>query len=534
MEVGDKDFKNIAVIGKGGYGKITLVRKITGSDSGRLYAIKQVRKTTNLRTMNHFINERLVLEQTESSVENNVRYICQNDSPVVTRVLFLSDYVNGGDMHTRMSIHGRLTEGQVRFYIGELVLALQHLHQLKIVHGDLKPENILLDSLGHVVLTDFGLSRFLSCDKVIFILFTSVRCFAILYDFNCTHVVSIALMKSIAPVPVDWWALGVITYEFLTGLSPFALHGAEDSTAVSRRILKNSPLYPSTMSLKARDLVKGLLRTDPDKRLGTHGAGELKKTLFFDGLRWKDLEKKKIAAPFVPRLENDFDVSNFDKEFTNMAIEETAEVASMPGKYDSNNLCSSTYSSSKLFEGFYYVPPAMHVADSPNSELPDTRRIEPTSATANVPRRTNCTSSNTCHSELSPRCAASPPCTSPSMTSETRDKQRRTMYNSSRGPTASPSFSVTKGSNGLRGSTEATSSSPSGVTVGSSPRSSPSESRLMPTKCERANEVDDVDDLKDSLNVMAAAAVSCKRRREKKKSNRNFFTLPREVFGCIK
>ncbi|PVD22125.1 hypothetical protein C0Q70_17929 [Pomacea canaliculata] len=499
MEVGDKDFKNIAVIGKGGYGKITLVRKITGSDSGRLYAIKQ----------------------TESSVENNVRYICQNDSPVVTRVLFLSDYVNGGDMHTRMSIHGRLTEGQVRFYIGELVLALQHLHQLKIVHGDLKPENILLDSLGHVVLTDFGLSRFLSCDKD-----EKYRpCGTTAYMAPEIIIYS----KGERPGhPVDWWALGVITYEFLTGLSPFALHGAEDSTAVSRRILKNSPLYPSTMSLKARDLVKGLLRTDPDKRLGTHGAGELKKTLFFDGLRWKDLEKKKIAAPFVPRLENDFDVSNFDKEFTNMAIEETAEVASMPGKYDSNNLCSSTYSSSKLFEGFYYVPPAMHVADSPNSELPDTRRIEPTSATANVPRRTNCTSSNTCHSELSPRCAASPPCTSPSMTSETRDKQRRTMYNSSRGPTASPSFSVTKGSNGLRGSTEATSSSPSGVTVGSSPRSSPSESRLMPTKCERANEVDDVDDLKDSLNVMAAAAVSCKRRREKKKSNRNFFTLPRE------
>lgn len=101
------------------------------------------------------------------------------------------------------------------------------------------------------------------------------------------------------------------------------------------------------MSLKARDLVKGLLRTDPNKRLGTHGAGELKKTLFFDGLRWKDLEKKKIPAPFVPRLENDFDVSNFDKEFTNMAIEETAEVSSIPCKYDPN---SSTHSSSKLYE----------------------------------------------------------------------------------------------------------------------------------------------------------------------------------------
>lgn len=104
------------------------------------------------------------------------------------------------------------------------------------------------------------------------------------------------------------------------------------------------------MSLNARDLVKGLLRTDPNKRLGTQGAGELKKTLFFDGIRWKDLEEKKIAAPFVPRLENDFDVSNFDKEFTNMAIEEPAEVASIPCKYDSNNLCSSTHSSSKLYE----------------------------------------------------------------------------------------------------------------------------------------------------------------------------------------
>lgn len=190
-----------------------------------------------------------------------------------------------------------------------------------------------------------------------------------------------------------------------------------------------------------------------------------------------------------------------------------------------------------MFQGFYYVTPAMHVTESPNSKLHDKGRIETTSSTANsslVPRRSNCTSSNICHSELSPRCAASPPCTSPSMTSETRDKQRRTMSNSSRGPTSSPSFSVTKGSNGLRGSTEARSSSPSGVTVGFSSRSSPSESRRMPSRCERANEVDDFDDLKDSLNVMAAAAVSCKRRREKKKSVRKFFILPREVFGCIK
>ncbi|XP_078394337.1 ribosomal protein S6 kinase alpha-5-like, partial [Cetorhinus maximus] len=158
-KVGIGNFELLKVLGTGAYGKVFLVRKVSGHDVGKLFAMKVLKKASIIqkaKTMEHTKTERQVLEQIrQSPFLVTLHYAFQTD----TKLHLILDYVSGGELFTHLYQRDHFSEGEVRTYIAEIVLALEHLHKLGIVYRDVKLENILLDSEGHVVLTDFGLSK---------------------------------------------------------------------------------------------------------------------------------------------------------------------------------------------------------------------------------------------------------------------------------------------------------------------------------------------------------------------------------------
>uniref|UniRef100_A0A669DL97 Ribosomal protein S6 kinase n=1 Tax=Oreochromis niloticus TaxID=8128 RepID=A0A669DL97_ORENI len=311
--VGMENFELLKVLGTGAYGKVFLVRKNSGHDVGQLYAMKVLKKAAivqKAKTTEHTRTERQVLEHIrQSPFLVTLHYAFQTQS----KLHLILDYVSGGEMFTHLYQRDHFPEEAVRIYIGEIILALEHLHKLGIVYRDIKLENILLDSDGHVVLTDFGLSKeFLEEDK------GRTYSFCGTIEYMAPEIIR---GKSGHGKSVDWWSLGILMFELLTGASPFTLEGERNSQSeVSKRILRCDPPFPSMIGPIAQDLLKKLLVKDPHKRLGSgpRGAEDIKAHPFFKGLNWDDLAQKKVSSPFKPELKSELDVGNFAEEFTGM------------------------------------------------------------------------------------------------------------------------------------------------------------------------------------------------------------------------
>uniref|UniRef100_A0A672ICF8 non-specific serine/threonine protein kinase n=1 Tax=Salarias fasciatus TaxID=181472 RepID=A0A672ICF8_SALFA len=305
--VGMENFELLKVLGTGAYGKVFLVRKNSGHDAGQLYAMKVLKKAAivqKAKTTEHTRTERQVLEHIrQSPFLVTLHYAFQTQS----KLHLILDYVSGGEMFTHLYQRDHFSEEAVRIYIGEIILALEHLHKLGIVYRDIKLENILLDSEGHIVLTDFGLSKeFLEEEERT-------------YSFCGT--IEYMAPEIIRGKSVDWWSLGILMFELLTGASPFTLEGERNSQSeVSKRILRCDPPFPSMIGSTAQDLLKKLLVKDPHRRLGSgpRGAEDIKAHPFFKGLNWADLSEKKVESPFKPELKSELDVGNFAEEFTGM------------------------------------------------------------------------------------------------------------------------------------------------------------------------------------------------------------------------
>ncbi|XP_064483785.1 ribosomal protein S6 kinase alpha-5-like isoform X2 [Ornithodoros turicata] len=336
------NFDLLRVLGTGAYGKVFLVRKSGGQDHGKLYAMKVLKKASIVqkqKTLEHTRTERQVLEAIrQSPFLVTLHYAFQTDA----KLHLILDYVSGGELFTHLYQKDHFTEPEVRIYIGEIILALEHLHKLGIIYRDIKLENILLDSQGHIVLTDFGLSKeflphekeqrtYSFCGTIEYMAPEVVRGGSTGHDFS-----------------VDWWSVGVLTYELLTGASPFTVEGERNNQAeISKRILRSQPPMPEHMSQDAKDFIQKLLVKDPRKRLGggIDDALELKRHRFFKNLNWDDLAQKEIPAPFVPKINGELDVSNFAEEFTSMIPADSPAV--VPANDD------------KIFKGYSYVAPSV-------------------------------------------------------------------------------------------------------------------------------------------------------------------------------
>lgn len=340
-KVGIENFELLKVLGTGAYGKVFLVRKISGHDTGQLFAMKVLKKATivqKAKTAEHTRTERQVLEHIrQSPFLVTLHYAFQTD----TKLHLILDYVNGGELFTHLSQRERFTENAVRIYSGEIVLALEHLHKLGIIYRDIKLENILLDSNGHVVLTDFGLSKEFLIDE-------NERAYSFCGTIEYMAPEIVQGGDAGHDKAVDWWSLGVLMYELKTGASPFTVDGERNSqTEISKRILKSDPPYPPEIGPLAKDIMKKLLMKDPKKRLGSGpgGADEIKSHLFFQKINWDELAAKNIEAPFKPVIRDELDVSNFAEEFTEM--DPTYSPAALPQNSD------------RIFQGYSFIAPSI-------------------------------------------------------------------------------------------------------------------------------------------------------------------------------
>lgn len=305
QQFGPSDFQVLRLIGKGTFGQVYQVRK---RDSSRVYAMKVLSKRVIVREKEiaHTIGERDILVRTSGEGSNflvglKFSFQTSNDLYLVT------DYMSGGELFWHLQREGRFSEQRAKFYIAELIVALEHLHYNDIVYRDLKPENILLDAAGHVALCDFGLSKAHLHSN------TTTNTFCGTTEYLAPEVL---LDDKGYTKMVDFWSLGVLIFEMCCGWSPFY---AEDSQQMYKNIAFGKVRFPKdALSPEGRDFVKGLLNRNPKHRLGaTHDARELMAHPFFKDVDWDMLKKKQIQPPYKPHVSSDDDISNFDPEFTN-------------------------------------------------------------------------------------------------------------------------------------------------------------------------------------------------------------------------
>jgi len=293
------EFELLKLVGKGSFGKVMQVRK---RDTSRIYALKTIRKAhiASRNEITHTLAERLVLARVNSPFIVPLKFSFQSEQ----KLYLVLAFVNGGELFHHLQQEQRFNEERSRFYAGELLLALEHLHELDVVYRDLKPENILLDYTGHIALCDFGLCKLNMKDN------DTTNTFCGTPEYLAPEVLNGSRYNR----TIDWWTLGVLLYEMLSGLPPFY---DETPDVMYQKILHNPLVFSDVVGTEARSILTGLLSRDPTKRLGVNGAEEIKRHPFFlKHIDFKKLLRKKIQPPFKPKVASAVDVSNFDTVFT--------------------------------------------------------------------------------------------------------------------------------------------------------------------------------------------------------------------------
>uniref|UniRef100_A0AAQ4RM76 non-specific serine/threonine protein kinase n=1 Tax=Gasterosteus aculeatus aculeatus TaxID=481459 RepID=A0AAQ4RM76_GASAC len=225
------------------------------------------------------------------------------------------EYVEGGDCATLLKNIGALPVEMARMYFAETVLALEYLHNYGIVHRDLKPDNLLITAMGHIKLTDFGLSKMglMSLTTNLYEGHIEKDTREFLDKQVCgtpEYIAPEVILRQGYGKPVDWWAMGIILYEFLLGCVPFFGDTPEE---LFGQVITDDIVWPEgdeALPVDAQHLISSLLQTNPLVRLGTGGAFEVKQHSFFAAVNWNSLLRQK--AEFIPHLESEEDTSYFD------------------------------------------------------------------------------------------------------------------------------------------------------------------------------------------------------------------------------
>ncbi|GLV31833.1 Ribosomal protein S6 kinase II [Carabus blaptoides fortunei] len=338
-------FELLKVLGEGSFGKVFLVRKVVGKDAGTLYAMKVLKKATlKVRDRHRTKMERNILVDVGHAFIVKLHYAFQTAG----KLYLILDFLRGGDLFSRLSKEVMFTEEDVKFYLAELALALNHLHSLGIIYRDLKPENILLDSDGHIALTDFGLSKLpLSEGKA--------YSFCGTVEYMAPEVVN----RKGHSFAADWWSFGVLMFEMLTGNLPF--HGATRRDTMTQ-ILKAKLGMPANLSPEAQSLLRALFKRNPQNRLGAGPGGiqDLKRHEFFATVDWDALLAKKVRPPFKPAVSRPDDAFYFDSEFTSKTPRDSPGVPASANAHE-------------LFRGFSFVAPRLLEETSRGTESPPSK-----------------------------------------------------------------------------------------------------------------------------------------------------------------
>ncbi|XP_039339396.1 microtubule-associated serine/threonine-protein kinase 2 isoform X1 [Mauremys reevesii] len=306
----EEDFENIKLISNGAYGAVYLVRHKT---TRQRFAMKKINKQ-NLILRNQ-IQQAFVERDILTFAENPfvVSMFCSFETK--RHLCMVMEYVEGGDCATLLKNIGALPVDMARMYFAETVLALEYLHNYGIVHRDLKPDNLLITSMGHIKLTDFGLSKIglMSLTTNLYEGHIEKDAREFLDKQVCgtpEYIAPEVILRQGYGKPVDWWAMGVILYEFLVGSVPFFGDTPEE---LFGQVISDEIAWPEgdeALPPDAQDLTSKLLCQNPLERLGTGSTFEVKQHRFFKDLDWNGLLRQK--AEFIPQLESEDDTSYFD------------------------------------------------------------------------------------------------------------------------------------------------------------------------------------------------------------------------------
>ena len=335
------DFEPLKIIGKGAFGEVRVCKYLPNGD---IVAIKKMKKEEmhKKNQVLHVRAERDVLSEAKNEWIVDLKFSFQDQ-----HYLYLGmEFLPGGDLMSLLMARDILPENDAKFYAAEIVLAIESVHKLDCIHRDLKPDNVLIDANGHIKLSDFGLSKKLDLKLIDnndlknnynnvnnsyrggakntlsyaqqFSQFKSMknskkrRAFAFSTVGTPDYIAPEVIRQKGYGQEIDWWSLGVIMFEMMIGYPPFF---SESSTETCKKILdwKNTlNIRPeANISKEAEDILRKLIN-DPEVRLGTNGADEIKNHPFFKGIDWNHI-KETLTPPFIPELKNNYDTKYFDE-----------------------------------------------------------------------------------------------------------------------------------------------------------------------------------------------------------------------------
>jgi serum/glucocorticoid-regulated kinase 2 len=323
-----EDFELLKVLGRGAFGKVMQVKK---KSDGKIYALKILKKRAIIarNQVEHTKAERKILQSLQHPYLMTLRYAFQSKE----KLYFVLDYLRGGELFFHLKKNRRFPEDIAKLWVGEIALALGHLHALDTVYRDLKPENVLLDDDGHVCLTDFGLAKDVAPQD-------KAHTFAGTPEYLAPEIVTgVGHDKA-----VDWWALGILLYELTVGIPPFYSQNVNEMyNLIQHGVLR----FPPFLSEPCKGIIVGFLNRDPRKRLGSAADVEdVKAHPFFRDLNFEKLYRKEIPSKYKPELKGEEDSSNFDKEFTSEPVVDSVVAPSAIG--------ASLAPHEKAFDGFTY------------------------------------------------------------------------------------------------------------------------------------------------------------------------------------
>ena len=275
--------------------------------------VVEFREDRNEYAMKEMLKIRIVSKKSVNSVLNEQRLLSVLRHPFIVNMKFAfqdrdnlylaMDLMKGGDLRYHINQHERFTEYQTKFFVACIVSGLEYLHVNSIIHRDIKPENLVLDVKGYIRITDFGIARILSVDNS--------------KDTSGTpgYMAPEVLNRQRHSIGVDYFALGVILYEFMTGRRPYVGRNRREvkEHIMSRQVRLVKSQVPEGWSIECVDFVNKLLQRKPEERLGCNGPLELKSHNWLRDFPWKALLEKKLESPFKPK-----DKINYDPRVVNM------------------------------------------------------------------------------------------------------------------------------------------------------------------------------------------------------------------------
>ncbi|KAH8662272.1 kinase-like domain-containing protein [Xylariales sp. PMI_506] len=303
-----ENFKVVRTLGTGTFARVCLVRPASSSQDGEeVYALKILRKAEviKLKQIDHVRHEREILAEVAGHpfITRLVASFSDRDS-----LYMVLDYVPGGELFSYLRRHRRFPEEWAQFYAAEIVLVLEYLHEQQggVAYRDLKPENLLLDAQGHVKLVDFGFAKRLGSqnDKPVE---TYTLC------GTPEYLAPEVIQNKGHTTAVDWWALGILIYEFLTGYPPF---WHQNPIEIYKQIIEKPVLFPAEppISHHAQHIIRSFCTVDRSRRLGniSGGAARVKEHPFFENMNWEALLQRQIRPPIQPQVRYPGDSQCFD------------------------------------------------------------------------------------------------------------------------------------------------------------------------------------------------------------------------------